>query len=602
MCSCLPCQSPFKWLTGQAGRSYSAVNPALAGSFLKRFINWDQFMAESDQNLERSVIRTNSHGSAWWVLLAIILLMAFIRYGLLDVPLERDEGEYAYGGQLILQGAPLYQQLYSMKLPGIYAAYAFILVLFGQTHTGIHFGLLIINSATIILVFFLAKRMIDSLAAAVAAASFAILSINQSVQGLFANAEHFVILPVVGGVLLLLRALDEEQPRLLFFSGLLLGLGFLMKQHGVFFIAFGVLYILIDSLLQLRQKAFMGQLALRCLLFIAGATAPYGLTCLIFYFSGWFGKFWFWTVDYARTYSTLHPKDLIWQSLRESVTRIIRSAPAIWAIAGIGLTSIIWCQQIRSRAIFILLFTTFSILAICPGFYFRSHYFILVLPAAALLSGIAISAAVNIMPFSGSTVIKYGIPIFLAAICLSATLYQQRYFLFQMTPEQVSRATYGFNPFPESIEIAEYVRSHTRKEDQIAVMGSEPQLYFYSGRRSASRYIYMYPLMENHEFAVQMQNEMISEIEKAKPMMIIFFHVETSWLFMPDSHMLLLDWINSYQNSHYNPVGLIEIFQDKTLYHWKPNCKWPPQSNSWILVLRRKHESKIPKKVKGLKG
>ncbi len=167
--------------------------------YFKTSINCDQFMAESDQNLEGSVERTNFHGSAWWVLLAIILLTAFIRYGLLDVPLERDEGEYAYGGQLILQGVPLYQQLYSMKLPGIYAAYAFVLAIFGQTHTGIHFGLLIINAATIILVFFLTKRMIDSLAAAVAAASFAVLSVGQSVQGPFANAEHFVILPVVGG-------------------------------------------------------------------------------------------------------------------------------------------------------------------------------------------------------------------------------------------------------------------------------------------------------------------------------------------------------------------------------------------------------------------
>ena len=563
--------------------------------YFKTSINCDQFMAESDQNLEGSVERTNFHGSAWWVLLAIILLTAFIRYGLLDVPLERDEGEYAYGGQLILQGVPLYQQLYSMKLPGIYAAYAFVLALFGQTHSGIHFGLLIINAATIILIFFLTKRMIDSLAAAVAAASFAVLSVGQSVQGPFANAEHFVILPVVGGVLLLLRALDEEHPRLLFFSGLLLGLGFLMKQHGAFFIAFGGLFILIDSLFQLRRKAFMGQLALRCLLFATGAAAPFGLTCLIFYITGWFGKFWFWTVDYARTYSTLYPSDLIWESFKESVIPIGKSAPTIWALVGIGLTSLIWYKQIRPRAIFILLFTVFSLLAICPGFYFRPHYFILVLPAAALLSGIAISAAVNIMPFCGSTVIKYGIPAFLAVICLSATVYQQRDFLFQMTPDQVSRETYGFNPFPESIEIAQYVRAHTAKEDRIAVMGSEPQIYFYSDRRSASRYIYMYPLMENHEFAVQMQNEMISEIEKAKPIMIIFFQVDTSWLFMPNSHMLLFDWFNSYQMSHYNPVGLIEIFKDKTLYHWKPNWQWPPRSLSWIVVLSRKHESMLPK-------
>ena len=82
---------------------------------------------------------------AWLVLLAIVLLSAVMRYGLLDVPLERDEGEYAYAGQLILQGVPPYQQLFNMKLPGIYAAYAGLLAVFGQTHTGIHIGLLFFN-------------------------------------------------------------------------------------------------------------------------------------------------------------------------------------------------------------------------------------------------------------------------------------------------------------------------------------------------------------------------------------------------------------------------------------------------------------------------
>jgi hypothetical protein len=38
--------------------------------------------------------------------------------------LERDEGEYAYAGQLMLQGIPPYQLAYTMKLPGPFAAYA----------------------------------------------------------------------------------------------------------------------------------------------------------------------------------------------------------------------------------------------------------------------------------------------------------------------------------------------------------------------------------------------------------------------------------------------------------------------------------------------
>src|ERR1700747_3825912 len=88
--------------------------------------------------------------------LAIILgFSIFVRWRLADMPLERDEAEYAYAGQLILQGIPPYKLAYNMKFPGTYAAYAAIMSIFGQTITGIHLGLLLVNAATIILLFFL---------------------------------------------------------------------------------------------------------------------------------------------------------------------------------------------------------------------------------------------------------------------------------------------------------------------------------------------------------------------------------------------------------------------------------------------------------------
>ena len=50
----------------------------------------------------------------------ILLTVAIIRIRLLSFPLERDEGEYAYFGQLILQGIPPYKLAYNLKLPGTY--------------------------------------------------------------------------------------------------------------------------------------------------------------------------------------------------------------------------------------------------------------------------------------------------------------------------------------------------------------------------------------------------------------------------------------------------------------------------------------------------
>ena len=72
-------------------------------------------------------------GISWVGLILILLLSGLIRYHLIDAPLERDEGEYAYAGQLILQGVPPYSEVYNMKLPGIYGIYALLLTVFGQT-------------------------------------------------------------------------------------------------------------------------------------------------------------------------------------------------------------------------------------------------------------------------------------------------------------------------------------------------------------------------------------------------------------------------------------------------------------------------------------
>ena len=47
---------------------------------------------------------------AWWALATIVFtLVVAIRIRLLGIPLERDEGEYAYASKLILQGITPYK-------------------------------------------------------------------------------------------------------------------------------------------------------------------------------------------------------------------------------------------------------------------------------------------------------------------------------------------------------------------------------------------------------------------------------------------------------------------------------------------------------------
>ncbi len=168
---------------------------------------------------------------SWWFTVAVLVLMAGVRLHLLDFPLERDEGEYAYAGQLMLQGIPPYELAYNMKFPGTYAAYACIMAVFGQTPTGIHFGVMIVTTSIALMVYWLGKRIFDPIAGMVAATTYAILAANTALFGLAGHATHFAAFFATAGLCLMWKARQSAQWQTVGVAGVMLGLAMLMKQH-----------------------------------------------------------------------------------------------------------------------------------------------------------------------------------------------------------------------------------------------------------------------------------------------------------------------------------------------------------------------------------
>lgn len=527
-----------------------------------------------------------------WQLVMLALVVAFaaiVRIRMLNIPLERDEGEYAYAGQLILQGVPPYSLAYNMKLPGIYAAYALVLAVFGESPSAIHWGLLLVNAIAIVLVFALANRLFGSYAGIVAAASYAILSVSQSVVGTAAHATQFVVAPALGGVLLLLKADEQERPWGFFWGGFLLGLAFVMKQHGAVFIMFGLAYVL-SIPLRRRPTAWAG-FFLRGGFFSAGVVLPFALTCLILLRAGVFDKFWFWTFSYAREYATETPIADVWQNFTFGLTQAVGPSGMLWALAGVGSLAVWWRKERRAEALFISALLVFSFLGVCPGFYFRPHYFILLLPTIAILVGAAVAVAAQPLARNRfSPGICYGLPALLFAIPFGQSLSLQRATFFERTPYEVCRKTYGLNPFPEAVAISRYISAHSTPTDRIAVLGSEPEVYFYSRRRSATGHIYTYGLMEKQRYAKAMQQEMIREIEAARPEYLLFINIPTSWLAREGSEQLIVDWYLRYTREHYDLVGVIELPPTgEAIYHWDAETvAYLPRFPYGVNVFRRR--------------
>ncbi|NOY52631.1 MAG: hypothetical protein GXP58_03310 [Deltaproteobacteria bacterium] len=524
------------------------------------------------------------------ILLLLLLLtgIALIRYHLAGLPLERDEGEYAYMGQLILEGIPPYSLVYNMKFPGIYVIYAGIMALFGQTPFGIHIGLLLFNAATLFLLYLLARKLLSPWAGLATAAAFAVLSLSPSVQGMVSHAEQFVLLPTTGGIILLLAGLEQQRSRrLLFLSGLCLGIALMIIQLAVPLLLFGGVWIFLDDLF--RGQARIRETTPKLLLFGAGAVIPYGITCLIFYRLGLFDAFWFWTITYARTYVGQVPLDAAWHLFRGRAVSILHASTGIWLLAALGLI-VLFRKKNRSRAPFAVTFLLFSFFAICPGLYFRPHYFVLMIPAVALCAGSGAEELGRFIERIGGNGILAGTlaGVVVAGACISPFV-RQRDLYFRMTPTEVSRAVYSLNPFPESVEIARYIREHSSPDDQIAVLGSEPQICFYSHRHSATGHIYMYPLMENQPFADRMQQDTIREIMKAKPRFLVYVAIPASWLIRPKSSRRIFRWFHNYSDRYYHVDGLVELFPGRpSIYLWGTAASTVrPASRLWIYLLER---------------
>ncbi len=525
----------------------------------------------------------------WGVLLAIILLTVAIRVRLLDAPLERDEGEYAYAGQLLLQGVPPFAEAYNMKMPGIYIAYAAVMTVFGQTVSGVHLGLLLINAATITFMFLLGRRLVDDRAGLVAATAYAAMTLSVGILGPYAHATHFVTFFMVPGVFLLLQGLEKGRWYWFFSAGLLLGLAFLMKQHAAPVILFSGLYL--AGVLFARKPFCWRMLLSACALFSVGVFVPYCLMCLWLWKAGVFGTFWFWTMDYASEYVSILSFRDGWTSLLYTLRSLVPPVAPFWVLALVGIVASWWNREDLKRSFFVTFWFVASFLAVCPGLYFRQHYFVVLMPALALLAGSGVAALAVATQKKWGHAAAAGLTLAAIGIGYGYLLAKEQVLLLRFPPSMVTRAIYGANPFPESVAISEYIREHSSPSDKVAVLGSEPQIYFYSQRRAATGYMYMYPLMEPHPFALTMQQNLIRQVESAHPRYLVYVRVSTSWLARPKSHNELFNWMGKYVDSHYRRVGLVEISnQNATRYVWGARAEAAaiPTGGAWVAVYERR--------------
>jgi hypothetical protein len=207
-----------------------------------------------------------------------------------------------------------------------------------------------------------------------------------------------------------------------------------------------------------------------------------------------------------------------------------------------------------------------SFLTVSVGGYYREHYFILLMPAVALLAAFGVEVLAPMLEpkrraWHGRVAAGLAIIIVAWPLILHLGYYVNR------SPTMICRFLYGVNPFPESLLIANELRANSEPDDKIFVCGSEPQILFYAERASASRYIFVYPLFAAGPDAQARQRSVVEELRRQRPKFIVTVDPLLIWKSYGaarDAPRDLTNYLEELTKSEYRPFALVTLARDGT--------------------------------------
>ncbi len=501
---------------------------------------------------------TNKPSGFWtwdvFLLGGLLLFVLFVRFNLLSVPFERDEGGFAYIAYQMMEGKQLYVDLYEIKPPLLYMTYALFITIFGHSVEGIHTGLLLFDLAYLLILFFFARAFFDKTVALVTAAAFAILSLSPNLLGFAAHATHFAILPGLGGIVLLLKALETERKPLFFWAGLAFGTAFLYKQQVIHFMLFGGIYTLFDFVR--RQPIAWKDWFISEAILVAGAVLPYALVLLFMVMTGRFEDFWFYTFTWPSEFAT-SDTGASWSIFQLQIKNVLTNQEWLWYIAPVGFISLFLIKTPIRWRFFAGLFTLFMMLSVATGFHFYAHYFVVLIPAIALLNGLFVRNVGLLL--NNMLNVGWGIafPLSLFVLAWFQIIQHDSDYFFRSDSATILRNAYGTNPFPESPIIGQFIQQNSQPTDKIVVACSEPQIGFYAQRESVTGHAFTYPLVDGGTYMTKLQDEFIQDITENKPEISVFTFLGTSWL-NRDATGRLFTFLQEMHNNNYQLIGVTE--------------------------------------------
>lgn len=474
-------------------------------------------------------LKENEERTALILLFSAIFIFAMIRLPLTWMPLERDEGGYAYGAWLLLSGkGQLYVDMYSMRYPGVFLFYGLIISIFGDTHKDIHIALIFVNTINTAFVYLIGKRLTKPYFGFIAALFYLTASIVPFFNGLQTQNQQFVMILALPAIYLILKHIQGDGTnKEIYLAGFLLGLSFLTKHHGVFFFLFAITATSFHNYFILNNKNIKGVLT-EPLQLLTGFLAAYLTIVLYTAYNGTLAMMFYWTLIVTKDYVTSTSIDSAITNFMHSVNIRFPYIVLITTLSIMGTVTLIKNTVNKNKdSSFLLLFVIFSTLSIMPGFYFRGHYFQQIFPALAISSSYFLYRLYN-LPSINKNSYSTVLVLIVGTLAFSQSLYAQKNLLFVLEPEELTPIVYSINPFNESLDVASYIQQNSTEKDTIIVLASEPEIAFYAKRKFATAHVHSYNMLAHNDTAKEMKLEFLNDIFTKKPLYIIATNINLS--------------------------------------------------------------------------
>jgi len=477
----------------------------------------------------KALAHLDKNKTAWFMLIILFSFFLLRLPSLFEPYWYGDEGVYQTLGMAIRDGRLLYRDIWDNKPPFLYLLYS----VFDSDQFSTKLASLIVGALSVLVFFFLAKKLFDSARTRskihfFATIIFAILFGLPLIEGNIANAENFMILPILISALMIFNLANKKSSSLfkfqlsilrlrsrqafnfqLFIAGLLLSFAFLFKVVALFDFAAFIVFIAIIHLPQKLPLKNIKNITPQIIPLSIGFIVPIFLTSMFFLinhaFKDFFQAVFLQNVDYVG-YGN---KFLIPHGL------LLLKAILLY----IFILCIFKIRRILSlTTIFILIWFAFSLFNAFFAERPFPHYLLVLIPSFSLMVALIFwdkkyQKIITLFLLIAMVFVFSNFHFFSKSIS-----YYQNFISFVANKKSTTSYEAFFDrKTPIDYEIAFFLKPKINKKDKIFIWGNNPQVYKMVEALPPGRYFVAYHITGYKDGILDTKNS----INKIKPKFVV---------------------------------------------------------------------------------